>query len=216
MHENMSTSMTVLNLDENQIQSLPVNALDPLRTLTHLHVTGNNITSLEAALASQNSTLKHLDVSHNAISQTHAQFFAHLFNMEVIVLNHNALQVLPDFGDAASVLRDVRVAHNNIDALNTSHLLQFDAIVALQVTNNPFDCFPSLSGTPLVLTLEQLRVNGLNLGDSCPDRPLAELAVLSYLEAINSGLETIPDMSAKGTAGRSAAESESPCKHHSS
>ena len=99
---------------------------------------------------------------------------------------------MPDFGDAANNLRDVRVSRNNIRSLNASNFLQFVAVTSLHLTNNPFDCFPSLSNTPVADTLQQLRVNELQLDDSCPPEPLANLTSLVYLEAVNSGLNVVP------------------------
>ena len=109
---------TYINLDKNNLSSLPEGVFDGLSNLTSLHLDDNNLSSLPEGVFDGLSNLEFLWLQRNQLSSLPEGVFDGLSNLDVLYLNNNQLSSLPEgVFDGLSNLTSLHLDYNNLSSL---------------------------------------------------------------------------------------------------
>nr|AIO08256.1 variable lymphocyte receptor C [Petromyzon marinus] len=111
------TRLTYLSLYDNKLQSLPVGVFDQLKNLNELRLDFNKLTSLPLGVFDRLSKLTWLNLNTNQLQSIPKGAFDKLTNLQTLDLRNNKLQSVPD---------------GVFDSL--------EAMDRITLENNPWDC----------------------------------------------------------------------------
>ena len=144
-------SLSDLWLHRNQLDSLPVGALDGLDLFT-LAASYNLLTELPEGLFDDNLRLQTLYLDNNDLTVLPDRFFDNNPALRSVYLNDNELTVLPDeLFDVTICLNTVRLHNNDLTELPRGLFAENQCIVELSIYGNEkldldIDDFPNLLG----------------------------------------------------------------------
>ena len=128
------TCLRVMNLAENRLASLPMEALSSL-PLTELHVQKNNLKgNLMPASMNRFETLQILNVASNALQSLSENEDLELPNLQQLSIDANRMKTLPDMASWKSLL-SLTAESNSIQALPES-FLSLEKIKYVDLTGN--------------------------------------------------------------------------------
>ena len=85
----------ILNLNSNQLQTLPANIFNGLNNLRELHLSSNKLKTLPTGIFSDLNSLHTLSLDNNQLQALPTDIFDGLNNLEYLYLSYNQLQSLP-------------------------------------------------------------------------------------------------------------------------
>ena len=137
------TALTELNLEDNQLATLPAGIFDGLTALTSLNLTSNELATLPADIFDELTALRHLDLTSNALTTLPADIFDGLTALTTLRLSYNQLSSLPDgIFDGLTALTDLRLHGNTVDPMPLTVSLEKVAageFKAVAPSGAPFD-----------------------------------------------------------------------------
>ncbi len=145
-----NTSMTRLNLNDNNLSTLPSGLLDNLQGLGQLRLHRNQISSLPSGLLDNNPGLYEVRLGHNNLTSLPSGFFDNNPGLEILDLNDNLISSLDGVGlTALHEVYDLKLHNNRLSQLPSDFVTDFvtDAnatpptkycLVYLTLDNNPF------------------------------------------------------------------------------
>lgn len=101
------SSLSVLNLADNLLSTVPGKALSSLEHLTELYLSGNLLKTLPSSAFSHLQNLNSLDISSSLISAVDTHAFSGLRTLRKLKLADNDLEMVP--ADAFYILSNLRV-----------------------------------------------------------------------------------------------------------
>nr|AIO08245.1 variable lymphocyte receptor C [Petromyzon marinus] len=108
--------LTYLSLNDNKLPSLPVGVFDQLKDLNELHLSINKLKSLPPRVFDSLTKLTRLDLQGNQLQSIPNGVFDKLVNLETLWLRENKLQSVPDGAfDSLAQLSDLRLDNNPWD-----------------------------------------------------------------------------------------------------
>nr|AIO08258.1 variable lymphocyte receptor C [Petromyzon marinus] len=110
------TQLTYLSLQNNNLQSLPVGVFDQLKNLNELRLDFNKLKSLPPGVFDRLSKLTWLNLGGNQLQSIPSGAFDKLTNLQTLNLFQNELQSVPDGAfDSLAQLSDLRLDNNPWD-----------------------------------------------------------------------------------------------------
>merc|ERR1712216_657899 len=104
-----------LNLDQNEISTLPASIFASLASLEELTLRTSKVSELQSGCFDGLLALQVLDLQYNRITTLPAGVFSSLASLECLYLDHNKISVLPPgIFAACSCLRELTVGWNQI------------------------------------------------------------------------------------------------------
>eukprot|EP00903_Cladosiphon_okamuranus_P006480 g6339.t1 len=156
-----------LNLDLNELTTLPSGIFDSLTELDYLNVSNNKLTSLSPGVFDSLSKLTFLTVGRNDLTSLPSGIFDSLTEVQTLYISHNSLTTLPSgVFDSLTKLTGLVMDYNDLTTL-------------------PSGVFDSLT------QLYSLNLNSNDLG-ALPSGIFAKNTELFHLSLQNIGLETLP------------------------
>ncbi|XP_071963857.1 uncharacterized protein [Antedon mediterranea] len=140
---NKNNSVIDLNLDNNQIVTLPANTFANLTALKILDLSDNQIGTLPANAFSDLTALEELDLRNNKIGTLPANAFADLRELEELDLSSNYIVTLPAnvFADLTA-LQILDLGDNQIDTLSANVFADLTALKKLDLGGNQIVTLP--------------------------------------------------------------------------
>ncbi len=159
------TSLTRLGLASNRITALPAGIFDGLTSLTRLNLTSNRIGTLPAGIFDGLTSLTRLDLDSNRITALPAGIFDGLTSLTDLRLHFNRLSTLPaGILDKNTALTNLSLASNRITALPDGIFAKLTALNELYLRNNsgaPFaPTVPDAGDDRVVATGAQVTLSG--------------------------------------------------------
>lgn len=132
------TSLTELELDDNQLSSLPENIFDQLTNLTKLFLDGNQLSALPEGVFDQLTNLTRLALSNNQLGTLPDGVFDKLTSLTVLTLNSNQLSTLADgLFDPLTNLTRLYLNSNQLSVLPDGLFDQLTDLTLLNLFDNP-------------------------------------------------------------------------------
>jgi len=172
--EAISSKLQVLNLQDNQLESLPLGAFRTLLSLSRLHLNHNRLTQLSDGVFSGLTNLVHLTLNVNRISAMDPGTWYALPRLVTLALEDNRLGdgrlLFPDM--AMDHLEELRLDRNRLGAINDDIIsglpnlrrLFFRENGVQSLPNNAFRAVPRLEVVDLstnnISQLTQASLNG--------------------------------------------------------
>ncbi|EGT48404.1 hypothetical protein CAEBREN_28510 [Caenorhabditis brenneri] len=153
------TSLTQLRLEDNKICDFPTKALDSIKpSLVLFDVSGNCLSSIPAQVLRNAANLMYLDLGSNNISEINNFELMNLpFLRELRVQNNTLRRIHPMAFMNVPQLQYLYLQDNIISTLDGNRLQAFKNLEVLDVSNNALYALPSLKDLP---NLKQVRVDG--------------------------------------------------------
>ena len=153
-------NLLLLDLNENQLQTLGERNFAQLKTLKVLKVGSNRLGQLGNQTFAGLASLQQLYLPHNELRTVHSDVFRNLNRLRLLDASHNALATLPaDAFASLTTLELLNLSHNRFD--NKLSALLFDRLASLKVLHldhNPLQQLPDF----LFRALGQLHTLTLN------------------------------------------------------
>ncbi len=144
------TALETLELDGNELGSLPDNVFSGLTVLNTLYLNGNELTSLPAGVFSGLTALQALQLHENELTSLPAGVFSGLTALQVLQLQENELGSLPaGVFSGLTALDELRLDYNGLSSLPAGVFSGLTALETLYLDGNAVDPLP------LAVTLEK-------------------------------------------------------------
>ncbi|KAG6441807.1 hypothetical protein O3G_MSEX001967 [Manduca sexta] len=132
-----------LDISDNQISNVPVEAFESIPSLTHLNMSRNwHINVLPQNVFQQNQALLSVDLSRNGLKALPVNLFSKNLNLEHIDLSHNLLQEISE--NSFKNLRNLTyldLSYNNIVNIRTPSFVNVMSIQYLSLKGNQLSAF---------------------------------------------------------------------------
>ncbi|CAF3534762.1 unnamed protein product [Rotaria socialis] len=188
------SSVSILYLDHNSLDSIPIEALYNATSLYELYLSYNNINNLPAYAFGFSHRLTRIDLSYNQISsidiltfQRHPNAFAGPFLIDHLDLSHNEITILePNIFSYLVNLRFLKLKHNRIYSLSAQLWTGLYRLKYLDLSHNSIGNFTKAFYSSYLNELKYLKMtsNNINLVNSCEFLSLRALNKL-YLSGNN-------------------------------
>lgn len=155
--ERFPEQMRGMQLSNNFIEAIEVNAFAKCTELREINLQGNNITSLPDGLFAKNSKLQIIDLSHNEISSVGKTTFSPQ-SIKYINLRHNQLQKL-DFELSESLI-NLEFSYNVLSLIARDAFSRIAELTSLKLNNN------ALREIPIGLFKSNSNLNELDLSNN--------------------------------------------------
>lgn len=106
-----------LNLDDNQIQTLPSNVFENAKHLQDIQLSRNNINLIEDDAFSGLTHLQSLLLNQNSLTIIKANTFVRIVNLIKLELNFNQIETIEDGAFNISTLQHLQLAHNRLRSI---------------------------------------------------------------------------------------------------
>ena len=147
------TSLTELQLNNNQLASLSANVFSPLTSLTELQLNNNQLASLSANVFSPLTSLAELNLSNNQLTSLPATLLTPLTSLTELQLNNNQLASLPaNLLSALTSLTELKLNNNQLSALPNG---LFSGLTSLIVGDLDFRNNKTALALPMVLDYQR-------------------------------------------------------------
>ena len=161
-------NLLLLDLNENQLQTLGERNFAQLKALKVLKVGSNRLGQLSNQTFAGLASLQQLYLPHNELRTVHSDVFRPLNRLRLLDLSHNALASLPgDVFAALPTLELLNLSHNRFD--NKLSALLFDRLASLKVLHMDHNALQQLPdflfralGQLHTLTLNHCELRGLS------------------------------------------------------
>ncbi|XP_056007243.1 leucine-rich repeat-containing protein 15-like isoform X5 [Ostrea edulis] len=138
---NIPTDTCFLDLDSNQITTLPNGIFDALTSLQTLSLGWNKITTLPIGIFDALTSLQKLYLSGNNITTLPIGIFDALTSLQTLLLENNKLTTLQTgIFDQLGNLQTLDLEHNKLTTLQTGIFDQLGNLQTLEVGGNPLHC----------------------------------------------------------------------------
>jgi len=171
------SSIAILYLDHNLLDSIPLEALYNATGLYELYLSYNNINSLPAYAFGFSHRLTRLDLSYNQISsmdnltfERHPQGYAGPFLIDYLDLSHNQLKILKTNVFSYLVnLRLLKLQYNQIRSLSAHVWSGLYRLKYLDLSHNYLENFTQAFYNSYLNELNHLKLTSNNISqfDSC-------------------------------------------------
>jgi Leucine-rich repeat (LRR) protein len=167
------SSVSILYLDHNLLNSIPLQALYNATDLYELYLSYNNINHLPAYAFGFSHHLTRLDLSYNQISsidnltfQRHPNAFAGPFLIDYLDLSHNRLTILKMNVFSYLVnLRLLKLEHNQIHSLSAQVWTGLYRLKYLDLSHNYLQNFTQVFYSSYLNELNHLKITSNNLSE---------------------------------------------------
>ena len=186
------SALTTLDLNLNDLTSLPEGVFSGLSALTTLNLSGNDLTSLPEGVFSGLSSLTTLNLNSNDLTSLPEGVFSSLSALTTINLNSNDLTSLPTgVFSGLSALTTLDLRNNDLTSLPTGVFSGLSALTTLDLTDNDLTSLPTgvFSGLSALTTL-RLNRNDLT---SLPEGVFSGLSALTTLILSSNDLTSLPE-----------------------
>ncbi|XP_063368661.1 protein artichoke [Cydia amplana] len=132
-----------LDISDNQLSEIPVNAFDSIPSLTHLNISRNDhISVLPQNVFKQNPALLNVDLSYLGLKALPVKLFSNNVNLERICLSNNLLQEVSEntFKNLKN-LTHLDLSYNNIVNIRTPAFVNVMSIQYLSLKGNQLNAF---------------------------------------------------------------------------
>lgn len=184
-----SSSVSILYLDHNFLDEIPLHALYNATSLYELYLSYNRIRSLPAYAFGFSHRLTRLDLSYNQISSMHyftfhrhPKGFAGPFLIDYLDLSHNQLTVLTSHVFSYLVnLRLLKLEHNQIRDVSAAVWTGLYRLKYLDLSHNYLDNLTEVFYSSYLNELLHLKITSNNLSEigSCQFLSLKSLNILN-------------------------------------
>ncbi|CAJ0951102.1 unnamed protein product, partial [Mesorhabditis belari] len=189
--ETIANSLSYLNLKRNKIGSIDASQFIGLKNLSTLILSDNVIESIEIAAFEHLPSLRFLDLSHNPITTWHPQAFAELsHSISLLNLADTGLFSVPKVSHRS--LRHLNISHNKIYDIQKKDLAPFAKLDTLDISYNNVHALDSNLFVDLT-GLKELNISGNKITQLTKEqfKNLHQLEVL-YASSLPS-LTKLPD-----------------------
>ncbi|UJR10560.1 hypothetical protein I4U23_014760 [Adineta vaga] len=193
-----SSSVSILYLDHNRLDSVPLKALYNATGLYELYLSYNNISSLPAYAFGFSHRLTRLDLSYNQISsidnltfERHPHGYAGPFLIDYLDLSHNQLTILKSHCFSYLVnLRLLKLQHNQIYSLSANVWTGLYRLKYLDLSHNSIENITQIFYNAYLNELNQLKLTSNNISqlNSCE---FLTLKALNKLDLSNNNLSNL-------------------------
>ncbi|XP_042190009.1 toll-like receptor 8 [Callorhinchus milii] len=154
------TNLTLLNLSENKLKSIPSEAYENLpKNLSFLSFSYNSLETFEWQKLQMFKNLRILDLSYNKLTTAPRKLNNCTKSLERLLLSHNSISQLPEkFLPFGMSLKYLDLSYNKIKMLNQS-IFPVDGSISLKVLDligNPFHC--SCDIVPFIVWINSCKV----------------------------------------------------------
>lgn len=132
-----------LDISDNQISEIPVDAFESIPSLSHINVSRNShINTLPQNVFQHNQALLSIDLSHVGLKALPVNLFSKNHNLEQIYLSNNLLQEISEntFRNLKN-LTHLDLSYNNIMAIRTPAFVNVMSIQYLSLKGNQLNAF---------------------------------------------------------------------------
>ena len=185
------SALTQLELNNNQLTSLPAGVFDGLSSVMVLGLSGNQLTSLPVGAFDELSALTNLVLNNNQLTSLSVGVFDGLSSLTYLQLQNNQLTSLPaDVFDGLSSLIDLHLQNNQLTSLSVGAFNGLSSLTQLLLNNNQLTSLSAgvFNGLP-ALTQLWLQNNQLT---SLPAGAFGGLSALKELYLDVNGLTSLP------------------------
>ncbi|CAF1117963.1 unnamed protein product [Adineta steineri] len=208
------SSVSILYLDHNALDSIPSKALYNATGLYELYLSYNNITSLPAYAFGFSHRLTRLDLSYNQISimnnltfERHPQAYAGPFLIDYLDLSHNQLTILhTNIFSYLVNLRLLKLQYNQIHTISAHVWTGLYRLKYLDLSHNYLENFTHAFYNSYLNELNHLKLTSNNISqlNSCEFLSLKSLNKLDLSSNIISNLDTCTFYGLPRTTSRSS------------
>nr|AIY70100.1 variable lymphocyte receptor C [Petromyzon marinus] len=133
--------LTYLSLNDNKLQSLPVGVFDQLKDLNELHLNINQLKSLPPGVFDKLTKLTVLYLNNNQLQSIPKGAFDKLTRLEKLYLDRNQLQSIPKGAfDKLTKLERLQLNDNKLQSVPDGVFDSLEAMDRITIENNPWDC----------------------------------------------------------------------------
>nr|AIY70097.1 variable lymphocyte receptor C [Petromyzon marinus] len=133
--------LTYLGLSSNQLQYLPVGVFDQMKNLQELRLQDNQLKSLPSGVFDRLTKLKELWLNNNQLQSIPAGVFDKLTNLDRLDLDTNQLQSIPNgVFDKLVNLETLWLRENKLQSVPDGVFDSLEAMDRITLENNPWDC----------------------------------------------------------------------------
>ena len=151
------TGLAQLQLDHNQLSTLPSDIFNGLTALTYIRLDNNQLSSLPANVFEGLAALESIQLYNNQLSALPSELFDGLTSLSYITLANNQISTLPDgIFEGLTALRTVRLVGNAVDPMPLTVSLE-------KVANGQFKAVAP-AGAPFDIVLPLIISNGNTTG----------------------------------------------------
>jgi Leucine-rich repeat (LRR) protein len=185
------TALEELRLNNNKLRSLPTGIFAGLTALKWLYLSHNQLRSLPTGIFTGLTALKWLHLDNNQLRSLPTGIFTGLTALEGLDLSHNQLRSLPTgIFTGLAALKWLHLDNNQLDSLPTGIFTGLAALKWLYLSHNQLRSLPT--GIFAGLTaLEKLNLNNNQL-DSLPTGIFTDLTALTWLGLSHNQLRSLP------------------------
>ena len=177
---NWETDLASLNLDLNQLSSLPERPFEGLTNLQKLYLSSNQLENLAESVFEGLNNLQDLSLYNNQLKHLPGRLFEGLYNLQKLSLSSNQLESVPErLFEGLNSLQDLSLYSNQLTALPERLFKGLHSLQRLYLSHNAFEDFPEALFEGLNnLQMLYLSYNRLS---SLPERLFEGLANLQML-----------------------------------
>nr|AGJ51106.1 variable lymphocyte receptor C [Petromyzon marinus] len=135
------TRLTYLELGNNKLQYLPVGVFDQLKNLNELRLDFNKLKSLPPRVFDSLTKLTRLDLQGNQLQSIPEGIFKTLTNLQTLYLSTNQLQSIPEgIFKTLTNLQTLYLRDNKLQSVPDGVFDSLEAMDRITLENNPWDC----------------------------------------------------------------------------
>nr|AGJ51133.1 variable lymphocyte receptor C [Petromyzon marinus] len=135
------TRLTYLELSNNKLPSLPVGVFDQLKNLNELRLSSNKLKSLPPRVFDGLSKLTYLSVGQNQLQSIPEGIFNKLASLQTLYLSNNQLQSIPKGAfDKLTNLQTLDLNNNKLQSVPDGAFDSLGKLDYMTLNNNPWDC----------------------------------------------------------------------------
>nr|AIO08115.1 variable lymphocyte receptor C [Petromyzon marinus] len=133
--------LTYLGLSNNKLPFPPVGVFDQLESLGQLHLSINKLKSLPSGVFDSLTKLTNLALNTNQLQSIEAGLFDKLTNLQTLDLQVNQLQSIPEGAfDTLTKLERLHLNNNKLQSVPDGAFDSLGKLDYMTLNNNPWDC----------------------------------------------------------------------------